>query len=239
MRVALLLTGLARKVEEGYNHYWKHIIENYDVDVYLQFWEDEDYEKVLKIYNPIKYLQHKPFKFTEHRKGVTSHFANGMTELEKLDDLSRPLVEYDVAGNFRGFPMFYSWQQGYNLIEGEYDCIIRSRYDLGTSTPIKLENLDLSKVNISACHWGTSDVMDDNITITNQSFADILFKDVFDEFVSYAKSYGRIYFQEHNFTKILHRKGLGEHICKTRDLPFNLLREMGLWYKEDKSDLNN
>ena len=52
MKVALLLTGLARKVEEGYNHYWKHIIENYDTDVYLQFWEDEDYEKVLKIYNP-------------------------------------------------------------------------------------------------------------------------------------------------------------------------------------------
>ena len=42
MKVALLLTGLARKVEEGYIHYWKHIIENYDVDVYLQFWEDED-----------------------------------------------------------------------------------------------------------------------------------------------------------------------------------------------------
>ena len=41
MKVALLLTGLARKVEEGYNHYWKHIIENYDTDVYLQFWEEK------------------------------------------------------------------------------------------------------------------------------------------------------------------------------------------------------
>jgi hypothetical protein len=237
MKVALLLTGLARKVEEGYIHYWKHIIENYDVDVYLQFWEDEDYEKVLKIYNPVKYLQHKPFKFTEHRKGIESYFANGMTELDEVEDRSRPLVEYDVEGNFRGFPMFYSWQQGYNLIEGEYDCIIRSRYDLGTHRPIRLENLDLSKVNISNHHWGNSPVMDDNLTITNQKFADILFKDVFDEFITYAKSYGKIFFQEHNFTKILHRKGLGEHICKTNELPFDLLREMGLWYKKDKSDL--
>ena len=46
-------------------------------------------------------------------------------------------------------------EQGYNLIEGEYDCIIRSRYDLGTRTPIRLENLDLSKVNISNHHWET------------------------------------------------------------------------------------
>jgi hypothetical protein len=237
MKVALLLTGLARKVEEGYNHYWKHIIENYDVDVYLQFWEDEDYEKVLKIYNPVKYLQQKPFKFTEYKKGINSHFARGMVELDKLDDLSRPLTEYDVGGNFRGFPMFYSWQQGYNLIEGEYDCIIRSRYDLGTNKPVRLENLDLSKINTSNWHWGGTEIQDDNLTVTNQSLADVLFKDVFDEFINYAKSYGRIYFQEHNFTKILHRKGLGEHICKTNELPLNLLREMGVWYENDKSDL--
>ena len=117
MKVALVLTGLARKVEEGYRQYWKHIIENYDVDVYLQFWEDEDFETVLKIYNPVKYVHHKPFKFTEHRKGVTSHFANGMTELDKLDDLSRPLVEYDVAGNFRGFQWFVICNQEINQIK--------------------------------------------------------------------------------------------------------------------------
>ena len=79
--------------------------------------------------------------------------------------------------------------------------------------------------------------MDDNITVTNQKLADIVFKDVFDEFVAYAKSYKKIFFQEHNFTKILHRKGVSKYIYKTNELPFSLLREMGLWYKKDKSDL--
>ena len=131
MKVALLLTGLPRKVEEGYKNYWKNIVENYDTDVYLQFWEDEEYEKVLKVYNPINFSQEVPFKFTEHRKGVVS----------PNDDMSRPLEQYDVAGNFRGLPMFYSWQTGYRLIDGNYDCVIRSRYDLGAPNPIKLENL--------------------------------------------------------------------------------------------------
>ena len=36
MKVALMLTGLARKVQEGYDGYWKHIIDNNDVDLYLQ-----------------------------------------------------------------------------------------------------------------------------------------------------------------------------------------------------------
>ena len=49
MKVALLLTGLPRKVQEGYDNCWKHIIENYDTDVYLHFWEDDDYEKVLEV----------------------------------------------------------------------------------------------------------------------------------------------------------------------------------------------
>ena len=43
--------------------------------------------------------------------------------------------------------------------------------------------------------------MDDNLTITNQKFADILFKDVFDEFISYAKSYGKIFFKNTTLQK--------------------------------------
>ena len=220
MKVALLLTGLPRKVQEGYTHYWKNIVENYDTDVYLHFWEDEEYEKVLEVYNPKKFIKELPFKFTQYRYGVVS----------PNDDMSRPLEQYDVAGNFRGFPMFYSWQVGYSLIEGKYDCIIRSRYDLGTPNPIKLENLDLSKINISNWHWGGSEIMDDNICITNQTLSDILFKDVFDEFINYSKQTGKIFFQEKNFTEILNRKNLTNYISKTNELPFVLLRENKLWY---------
>jgi len=226
MKVALLLTGLPRKIQEGYEYYWKNIVENYDTDVYLHFWEGEEDDKVLSVYNPKKYIKEKPFKFTEYKQGINSYFRDGITP----DDLARPLEEYDVAGNFRSLPMFYSWQTGYNLIEGNYDCIIRSRYDLGTLNQIKLENLDLTKINISNWHWSGSEIMDDNICITNQTLSDILFKDVFDEFINYSKQTGKIFFQEKNFTEILNRKNLSNYISKTNELPFVLLRENKLWY---------
>ena len=35
MKVALLLSGLPRMVNEGYEQTWKHIIENYVTDVYM------------------------------------------------------------------------------------------------------------------------------------------------------------------------------------------------------------
>lgn len=220
MKVALLLTGLPRKVEEGYEHYWKNIVKNYDTDVYLHFWEDEEYEKVLQVYNPTKFVKEKPFKFTEYRYGVVS----------PNDDMSRPLEQYDVAGNFRALPMFHSWQKGYGLIEGEYDCIIRSRYDLGSPNPIKLENLDLTKINTSGAHWPGAAIFDDNLCITNQSNANIIFKNIFNEFVTHIKSTGIINFAEKNFTEILERKGLFNDTIKTNELPFQLLRENKLWY---------
>jgi len=226
MKVALLLTGLPRKVQEGYEHYWKHIVENYDTDVYLQYWEDEEYEKVLQVYKPIKHIQEKPFKFTKYREGINSFFADGITP----DDMSRPLPQYDVAGCFRGFPMFYSWQIGYNLIEGNYDCVIRSRYDLGTHNPIKLENLDLSKINISNSHWPDSEITDDNLCITNQYLSNILFKDIFDEMINNTRQTGKLFFQEKMFMEILNRKDLYKYVCKTSELPFELLRENKLWY---------
>lgn len=220
MKVALLLTGLPRKVQEGYTHYWKNIVENYDTDVYLHFWEDEEYEKVLEVYNPKKFIKEIPFKFTEYRCGVVS----------PNDDMSRPIEQYDVAGNFRALPMFYSWQTGYNLIEDEYDCIIRSRYDLGTLNQIKLENLDLTKINTSGMHWPGKPIFDDNLCITNQSNANIIFKNVFNEFVTHIKTMGIINFAEKNFTEILQRKGLFDDTIKTNELPFQLLRENKLWY---------
>lgn len=220
MKVALLLTGLPRKVKEGYDNCWKHIIDNYDTDVYLHYWEDEEWETVLNVYNPKKYICQKPFKFTNYKKGIES----------PNDDMSRPLEQYDVSGNFRGFPMFYSWQVGYNLIDEKYECIIRSRYDLGTTNRFKLENLDLTKLNISAMHWPGSLITDDNLSITSQPIADRLFTDIFDEFIHHSKKIGKIEFQEKNFMEILNRKGLYQYVCKTNELPFQLLRENKLWY---------
>ena len=60
--------------------------------------------------------------------------------------------------------------------------------------------MDLSKVNIPS---------KENIDKINKLY-------VFDE------GWEIVYFK--NTSKILHRKGLSEHICKTNELPFDLLR---------------
>lgn len=220
MKVALLLSGLARNVKDGYDQYFKNIIDNYNTDVYLHFWEDGEYESVLNVYDPKKYISVEPFSFKEYRLGVES----------PNDPLARPIHPYDVAGNYTSLPMFYGWQAVHSLLEGEYDCIIKSRYDIGWQTPVKLEQFDLSNINVSNMHWENSEIIDDNLFITNGTLANQLLHDVFDFFTSQIKRDGIIHFAEKNFTNILIEKQLYKYVYKSNFLEFNLLREFKVWY---------
>jgi len=143
MKIALLLSGLARKVEEGYDEYWKHVIENNDVDVYLHYWKDAEYERVLDFYQPKKYICEKPVDFSQYKVGVES----------PNDPLARPVEKYNVAGNYYSLPMIYGWQQVYNLIEGEYDIIIRSRFDSLYINKFVLPKIIPNNVHIRLNGW--------------------------------------------------------------------------------------
>lgn len=230
MKVALMLTGLARKVQEGYDKYWKYIIDNNDVDLYLHAWESkpdgvtnhEDSDEVLRVYPNPKYIYiEKPFKFTEYREGIDN----------PNNDNSRLLQDFDVYGNFRSFPMFYSWESTYQniqLSDVKYDCIIRSRYDL-SGTPLDLEKLDLTKINVASNHWKGSDINDDNLCVTNKETVDKVFGNIFVDMISHHKKIGKIDSAERNFTNFLIRNDLHHLSHKSSLINFNLLRDNKVW----------
>ena len=231
MKVALMLTGLARKVQDGYDGYWKHIIDNNDVDLYLHAWEsksddvtnNEDSDTVSKVYNNSKYFNiETPFKFTKYREGI-SILGN---------DKSRPLEDFDVYSNFRSFPMFYSWESTYTHILNSginYDCVIRSRYDIGGPN-LYLEKLDLTKVNTSNHHWRNSDTYDDNLCISNQENSNKIFSNIFTNIIEHHKKIGHIDGAERNFTEYINRIGLTTSSVKTNEIKFNLLRDNKVWF---------
>jgi hypothetical protein len=231
MKVALMLTGLARKVREGYDSYWKYVIDNNDCDLYLHAWESIDDDKtnhensniVKEVYPNAKYFYvEKPFKFTKYREGIGN----------RKNDESRPLPEYDVFGNFRSFPMYYSWESTYKHILNsgiQYDCVIRSRYDMGESN-LDLNKLDLNKINTSNFHYRSLPIHDDNILVTNMDNATKVFTNVFTDIVEYHKGIGYIDTAEENFTNYLNRNELNSICEKTDNIDFRLLREDKVWF---------
>ena len=226
-----MLTGLARKVQEGYDGYWKHIIENYDVDLYLHAWyskpdgktNHEDSDDVIKIYKNPKYIKiENPFKFTKYREGIDN----------PNNDKSRPLEDFDVYGNFRSFPMYYGWESTYKHIMNSninYDCVIRSRYDL-KGLPLDLTKLDLSKINVAGNHWAGTSINDDNFCATNKQISDRVFSNIFTDIINHHKKIGTISGAEQNFTNFLIRNNLHGLSHKSSLIQFNLLRDNKLWY---------
>jgi len=231
MKVALMLTGLARKVKEGYDGYWRYIIENNDVDLYLHVWEskpdnvtnNEDSDDVLNVYSNPKYINiQKPFKFTKYREGIKT----------PRDDKSRPLSDFDVFSNFRALPMYYSWQETYKQIKESYDCIIRSRYDI-TGDNLNISEFDLTKIYTSNHQWKNSSIHDDNFYISNKENSDKVFYKIFDNIVEYSRKKGMMDSAEENFTNYLKRIGLYENSVKDNSIKFNLLRDNKLWWPKD------
>lgn len=225
MRVAILLNGLARKVEEGYLNYYKYIIDNYDTDVYLHFWEDpkhSEYEKVLKIYkNPKRYICEKPFSFAEYCVGI--EVPPG------YDSSSRPMSEYGIKGCFTSLPIFHGIQKVFSLVGEEYDCIVRGRYDIG-GWPLIIPSLDLSKINVASVHWPGSEIPDDNLIVTDHTVAFNLYGNIFNEHLDIIRNEKQIYFSELNFLKIIQKKNLETLITKTPSINFSLLREFKVWH---------
>lgn len=234
MKVALMLTGLARKVQEGYDGFWKHIIDNNDVDLYLHAWEskpdevtnNEDSDIVHQVYPDATYVNiEKPFKFTTYREGIKT----------PRDDKSRPLADFDVFSNFRSFPMYYSWQSTYENIKSsnvDYDCIIRSRYDIGGDN-LNVSEFDLNKIYTSNHHWRNSHVHDDNFYISNQSNSDKVFPTIFENIVEFNRNKGTMDGAEENLTKYLERIGLIDISEKSDKINFNLLRDDKVWWPKD------
>jgi hypothetical protein len=219
MKVAVAITGLPRKVEEGYDKFWKNLIDKWNADVYLQFWEDEEYDKVLNVYkSPTKYVCEKPFKFTKHQEGVVS----------PNDDKSRPIPAYDVWGNFRSLPMFHCWQTVCSLMENKYDCVIRGRYDL--SGFCNIENLDLNKVNVAGAPWPGTHILDDNLFVSNYEIFYDIHNDAIDNLVEHCKKVGQISFAEKNMTDMIYRKGYSQMWNKSKEINHEVLRENKLWY---------
>lgn len=227
MKVALLLSGLPRAVENGYLSSWKNIIDNYDTDIYIHTWKDNtwgsNWEDILKIYGSLSQtksiLIQSPFKFTEYKNGINLPHT----------DKSRPLPEYDVISCYRQLPMFYSWQkvyQNYKDTTVNYDCVIRSRYDLKFDHNVELENLNLNYLN----HAPGGGYFDDNLCISNKENMDRILNSIFDNLISHSRITGVLPSAEQSWTSLIDRSG-----CPTKIDPilrFTLLRENHLWWGE-------
>jgi len=160
MKVAVCISGLPRSYKPGFKELKKWFLDKYDCDVYIHTWYDtktvyetghkfvdksyytfneEDYQTILKLYQPVSYEFQKPIPFD----------VNG---------IQGPKLGYKLHNILSAA---YSAYACFELVKDsgiEYDIIIRYRFDLKFTDMVSPEcqflkditQLDLSKVNVFA-----------------------------------------------------------------------------------------
>lgn len=143
MKIALLLSGLTRSAKLCYPNLEKHLLSKHDVDIYIHTWDvsnvsldgtlsenDIQNEELVSLFKPKKII-------------IENYF-------DKRDFLNEKYLNYPkTEGTYdRSISMFYKIEECFNLVEGDYDILIRSRMDLLLNEEIDFSSIDLSKINV-------------------------------------------------------------------------------------------
>ena len=156
MKIAVCISGQPRNYEQGYLELKKWFLDKYDCDVYIHTWKDtimeaghkyvkertyefteEDYNRILELYQPIDYHFQKPIPFD-------------------TTDIKGPTIGYRLNSTLSAS---YSIYAAYQLVKKsgiDYDLVIRTRFDLEFTDYISpecvflkdLSLLDSSKISL-------------------------------------------------------------------------------------------
>jgi len=132
MKIALCLCGQARSFEEGYKYYKNNLFSHYNVDVYIHSWKFVLSENLINIYNPKKYEFETPLV-----GNYDSQYKNTPNLLKHP-----PRFTYN---------MLYSMYKCSQLVEGDYDWVIKSRTDYALNVKIPFADLENKKLYIPNC----------------------------------------------------------------------------------------
>lgn len=226
MKTAIVITGLPRKVKLGYNSFWKKIIEKYNPDIYLHFWEDYEHELVLDLYKPTKYVCEKPFSFKKYTENTIPEIR--YTQMQPV---------FEVIGVERSFPMYYGWQSGSRLLEGEYDCVIKGRFDLNGY--VNFDNIDFTKINLNTrddSKFGF--ICEDNLFISNSTNFKKVYDNIFEDLILYINENDNLLMGgEYHFTKLLQHKKL-DTLILANNLQHTVLKSMSFIGEIRQSQIN-
>lgn len=131
MKIALIMSGHLRCYKDCFESLKSNVIDSTNCDVFMQFYSSPETDNALSLYNPKKYLiseEQEPVPFTVHP----------VCRIHKAP-------ETNVDGVFS---MWNNIKKSFDLVDGDYDYVIKARYDIKFSTPLDLKFLNTECINI-------------------------------------------------------------------------------------------
>lgn len=182
MKIAICISGQLRNYKLSYNSLKTHFLDKYDCDIYFHTWKvsnfestnfgfgnnkysltNDDYTNLIQLYKPKNYIIESPIIFD----------ASG---------ISCPIWRQPLNNSLS---MFYSIYKSVQLIEDDYDYVVRTRFDIDYSK----FNLELPTEGIILPEWNT------DIRVKDRGYYDVfsigkqsdmyVYSEVFSNIISY------------------------------------------------------
>jgi len=148
MKIAICVSGQPRNFRQSYKSLKKYLLDKYDCDVYFHTWKADTFEStnfgfgnhqydlnrddffdLISLFEPKKYSLETPITFD-------------------ASDYRCPIWRQPLNNTLS---MFYSNYRAFQLVESEYDYVVRTRFDIDYS---KL-NLELPEDGLTVPEWNT------------------------------------------------------------------------------------
>lgn len=131
MKTALILSGHLRCFKDCYESLKRNVLDVTNCEVFMHLYDSEDTEDAIELYKPTKYIVVDPLQ-------SASYLIDPVCRIYKAS-------ETDVDGVFS---MWNNINKSFGLVNSDYDCVIKGRYDIKFSGPLKLDSLNMNAINI-------------------------------------------------------------------------------------------
>lgn len=130
MKTAICISGELRSYKNCFSSLEKNILQHNNCDIFMHLFEDEYTKNVLDLYNPKKVIitDRNDFSFFISKNCL----ANKPPET-KLQSI------YNQWDNIK---------KSFELIDNNYECVVKLRYDIKYKKPIILSDFDMNKLNV-------------------------------------------------------------------------------------------
>jgi hypothetical protein len=132
MKTAVIISGDSRTFGDCYPSLNACILSQNDCDLFLHLYKDENSDRVLETYSPKRFL------------------------IENKSSVSFPVpaaCEANKPSEVNAFGVMCQWRNieiAFGLIDGEYDCVLKTRYDVKYTNPLNLTNFNMGALNVPA-----------------------------------------------------------------------------------------
>lgn len=205
MKVALCLKGQPRNYRKGYEHIKREILDNYDVDIFGHCWWDgskmgQPYSTAPWASGDYKIEEGIPEKLYGLYQFIAATFESPKTFISKRTyNIPRdPEKSFDsYRSNYYSKKKVLSLVKDHEEVNGEYDWLIITRYDIRISNFPNLNELDKDRIYVDNYHRGRKFVFNDNLWIFGNhkyAFIDLYekFDEVYDKMMSMPDNYKHI-----------------------------------------------